>query len=187
MTPILNIVQTFLNEEKLYNAVIKLPVEKNFIGTVISVVTHPKFKTIESNGQRIGQFLPEIEKIVGKNFDPTALFSNSRTLSNFGKIICSAPFPTADDNLRIVNNVLASEDFNGADTREIRSLPSDYCKQLYLDVTNSNNGKITWAVIKPLIQGKILYGPDNERTREIIQSVSFCLLLYFAVIDRSFL
>lgn len=48
VTPVLNIVQTFLNEEKLYKAVINLPIEKNFIGTVISVVTHPQFKYIES-------------------------------------------------------------------------------------------------------------------------------------------
>lgn len=43
-----------------------------------------------------------------------------------------------------------------------------YCKQLYLDVTNSNNGKITWKILKPIIQGKILYGPVNDDTKEIV-------------------
>ena len=42
-----------------------------------------------------------------------------------------------------------------------------YCRQLYLDVTNSNNGKITWKLLKPIIQGKIIYGPNNGDTREI--------------------
>lgn len=48
-----------------------------------------------------------------------------------------------------------------------------YCKQLYLDVTNSNNGKITWNYIKPIIQGKILYGPKSDHTWEIMQNVRF--------------
>lgn len=43
-----------------------------------------------------------------------------------------------------------------------------YCKQLYLDVTSTNHGKITWNQIKPIIQGRILYGPDTEQTRQIM-------------------
>ena len=45
--------------------------------------------------------------------------------------------------------------------------PAPYCKQLYIDVTNTNNGKITWRQIKPIIQGKIIYGPGNAGTDEI--------------------
>lgn len=52
-------------------------------------------------------------------------------------------------------------------------ITAEYCKKLYMDVTNSNYGKITWSHIKPIIQGKILYGPDNNQTREIIKIVSF--------------
>ena len=43
-----------------------------------------------------------------------------------------------------------------------------YCKQLYLDVTNSNNGKITWKILKPIIQGQIVYGPVTEETKLIV-------------------
>lgn len=43
-----------------------------------------------------------------------------------------------------------------------------YCKQLYLDVTNSNSGKMTWKILKPIIQGKILYGPATDDTRDIM-------------------
>lgn len=50
----------------------------------------------------------------------------------------------------------------------VRPIPAPYCKQLYLDVTNTNNGKITWSFIKPIIGGKILYGPVNEQTNTII-------------------
>lgn len=37
-----------------------------------------------------------------------------------------------------------------------------------MDVTNTNNGKITWKLLKPIIQGKILFGPANDDTMDII-------------------
>lgn len=37
-----------------------------------------------------------------------------------------------------------------------------------MDVTNSNHGKITWKILKPIIQGKILYGPANADTDGIV-------------------
>lgn len=48
VTPVLNIVQIFLDTPQLYDAVIKLPQDRNFIGTVTSIVTHGRFKEIES-------------------------------------------------------------------------------------------------------------------------------------------
>lgn len=35
-------------------------------------------------------------------------------------------------------------------------------------MTNSNNGKITWKILKPIIQGKILFGPINDDTIDIV-------------------
>lgn len=35
-------------------------------------------------------------------------------------------------------------------------------------MTNSNNGKITWKILKPIIQGKIIYGPVNDETKQIV-------------------
>lgn len=37
-----------------------------------------------------------------------------------------------------------------------------------MDVTNTNNGKITWKLLKPIIQGKILFGPFNDDTMDIV-------------------
>uniref|UniRef100_A0A1B0DQS7 Uncharacterized protein n=1 Tax=Phlebotomus papatasi TaxID=29031 RepID=A0A1B0DQS7_PHLPP len=45
-----------------------------------------------------------------------------------------------------------------------------FCKQLYLDVTKTNYGKITWSFLKPVIQGKILYAPISKGNDEIIQN-----------------
>lgn len=47
VTPVLNIVQTFLNEKDLYNAVVDLPKTMEFIALVTKLATHPKFKYIE--------------------------------------------------------------------------------------------------------------------------------------------
>lgn len=66
-----------------------------------------------------------------------------------------------------------------------------YCKQLYLDVTNSNNGKITWKILKPIIQGKILFGPDTDINREIVTFANQTfddmarLRAFFGVIETS--
>lgn len=62
---------------------------------------------------------------------------------------------------------------NELQTLNSESISAPYCKQLYLDVTNTNNGKITWNYIKPIIQGKFLYGPTNERTNQFVRNVSF--------------
>lgn len=49
VTPIVNIVQTFLNEDKLYHAIVDLPETMNFLGSITTVATHPKFKVLEGN------------------------------------------------------------------------------------------------------------------------------------------
>jgi hypothetical protein len=47
VTPVLNIVQTFLNERDLYTAVVNLPNTMDFVSVVTKLATHPKFKVIE--------------------------------------------------------------------------------------------------------------------------------------------
>ncbi|XP_053683429.1 retinal-specific phospholipid-transporting ATPase ABCA4 [Sabethes cyaneus] len=168
VTPILDIIQIFLDTPAIYDPVIKLPQEKNLIGTIISIVTSSRFKEIERNADRLVSMFPEIQAMVGADFNIEKLFADDRTFSDSGKILCGKPFPRSD-NIRFINNVLYSQDFNGADPDELAALPTAYCKQLYRDVTNSNNGKITWKTLKPILQGKILYGPANERNDEIVK------------------
>lgn len=47
-----------------------------------------------------------------------------------------------------------------------------YCKQLYLNITTTTTGKLTWNVVKPLIHGKILFAPVTEDTLSIMTHVS---------------
>jgi hypothetical protein len=42
-----------------------------------------------------------------------------------------------------------------------------------MDVTNSNHGKITWKILKPIIQGKIIYGPVSDDIEDIMKFGNF--------------
>uniref|UniRef100_A0AAG5DKP5 ABC transporter domain-containing protein n=1 Tax=Anopheles atroparvus TaxID=41427 RepID=A0AAG5DKP5_ANOAO len=168
VTPVVNVVQILLDNADLYDTIVKLPVDQNFIASVTTIVTHPKFKDIESNGDRLFKMLPEIRKQVGDSFDIQRLFSDDRTFSQSGIILCGRPFPRSD-NIRFVDNIFYTPDYAGPDKDELSVMPTPYCKQLYLDVTNTNNGKITWRFLKPILQGKILYGPASERNDGIMK------------------
>uniref|UniRef100_A0A182UC32 ABC transporter domain-containing protein n=1 Tax=Anopheles melas TaxID=34690 RepID=A0A182UC32_9DIPT len=168
VTPVVNIVQIILDNAALYDAIVKLPIERNFIASVTAIVSHAKFKEIERNGDRLVKMLPEIRKKVGDQFDILQLFSDDQTFSKSGNILCGRPFPRSD-NIRFVDNILYTPDYAGPDKDELAVMPTPYCKQLYLDVTNTNNGKITWRFLKPILQGKVLYGPANERNDEIMK------------------
>lgn len=58
-------------------------------------------------------------------------------------------------------------------------------------MTNSNNGKITWKILKPIIQGKILFGPNTDENREIVTFANQTmddmarLRAFFGVIETS--
>lgn len=144
VTPVLNIVQTFLNEKDLYDAIADLPKSKNFISLVTKLATHSKFKYIEcrsiaryhlitivinlffcaiANADSLVRRLPEIRKAVGNVFDVHMLFSNDRVFSSLGKILCGKPFPRGD-YIRYVDNILYTPDYNGADKDELDVMPS---------------------------------------------------------------
>lgn len=80
---------------------------------------------ILANAEYLAHHIPEIKKIVGNFFDIQKLFSNDRTFSNLGKILCKKPFPRSN-NIRFVNNVLYSPDYNGADKDELDVMPSEF-------------------------------------------------------------
>lgn len=63
------------------------------------------------------------------------------------------------------------QNINYIQSHSISILVAKYCKRLYLDVTSTNQGKLTWNTIKPIIQGKILYTPPNADTESIVKFV----------------
>lgn len=62
-----------------------------------------------------------------------------------------------------------------------------FCKNLYLKLLTLDTGKILWNYVKPLIRGRILYTPDNEATRKIIQAVRFIASTLFLILNLSVL
>lgn len=54
ITPLLHVVQTFLNEPALYEAITELPVNLDFLTTIISIATHPAFPTIQGKDILLG-------------------------------------------------------------------------------------------------------------------------------------
>lgn len=157
VAPVLNIIQTFLTDKSLYNAIVELPVEQNVFGSVLAVVTHKKFKQIEAYASNLIERLPEFRTAIGDNFNPNQLFADGHSFSSAGNLLCGYPFPRGD-NIRYVENLFYTPDYNGADKDEIEVMPTPYCKQLYLDVTNSNNGKITWKHLNQLFRVKLYTG-----------------------------
>lgn len=83
----------------------------------------PNFR-ITANADSLVKRLPDIRKTVGNLFDVHKLFSNDRIFSNLGNILCGKPFPRSD-NIRFVDNVLYSPDYNGADKDELEVMPSE--------------------------------------------------------------
>ena len=46
-----------------------------------------------------------------------------------------------------------------------------FCSSLYDAIQESNNGRLAWRYIKPILLGKIPYAPANAATAKIIQEV----------------
>lgn len=51
------------------------------------------------------------------------LIADDRMFSNSGNILCGKPFPRSN-NIRFVDRMLYSQDFNGANPDELDAMPS---------------------------------------------------------------
>ncbi|XP_060662090.1 phospholipid-transporting ATPase ABCA1 [Drosophila nasuta] len=165
---VIEVINVFVTDDRLYNAVIELPEKANFVSAVTTLVTSSHFDIISSNISQIVSLVPRIERLMNYSFDITKLFSNRETFVKFGILLCGHPFPSTE-SIPLVNDILYSEDFSEVNDDELRAMPTKYCKRLYLDVTSTNQGKLTWNVLKPIIQGKILYTPPNADTESIVK------------------
>lgn len=55
------------------------------------------------------------------------------------------------------------------DVKEMDQLKTQFCKDMYLEITSTTTGKIVWIYLKPLILGKIPFAPDTPMTRAIME------------------
>ncbi|XP_020818664.1 ATP-binding cassette sub-family A member 12 isoform X1 [Drosophila serrata] len=186
---VIDVVNAFVTDERLLKAVVELADKANFVSAITTLITSDRLDIIRSNISEIISLVPEIERRMNYSFDIKHLFSNRETFVKLGVLLCGHPFPNTD-TIPLINEILESEDFSEADKDvELEAMPSrhrsrrhvtdnnlpldwrptKYCKQLYRDVTSTNQGKLTWNTIKPIIQGKILYYPDNEITKNVVK------------------
>ncbi|KAH8301484.1 hypothetical protein KR059_004274 [Drosophila kikkawai] len=199
---VIDVVNAFVTDEQLHKAVVELADKANFVSAITTLITSDRLDIIRSNISEIISLVPEIERRMNYSFDIKHLFSNRDTFVKLGILLCGHPFPSTD-TIPLINEILESEDFSEADKDvELEAMPSDrrhltdtlpidwrptkYCKQLYRDVTSTNQGKLTWNTIKPIIQGKILYYPDNEITKNVVKFVSYQTLDMIIPISGSF-
>ncbi|XP_039958273.1 ATP-binding cassette sub-family A member 13 [Bactrocera tryoni] len=168
MKPIVDIVNIFVTDDRMFNAVIDLPEKANFINAVTAVVTGGHFNQIRQSVGSVINLVPQVEDFLNGTFDINRLFSDRRTFVKAGYLMCGHPFPSTN-TIPLVNDILYdTEDFSKINDDEINVMPTKYCKQLYLNITTTTTGKLTWNVVKPLIHGKILFAPVNEDTISIM-------------------
>ncbi|XP_059222779.1 ATP-binding cassette sub-family A member 13 [Stomoxys calcitrans] len=165
--PVVDVVQILINDDGLFKILVELPEKANFISAVTTLVTNSHFGEIRENIGKVVDMIPEVRKTLNGTFDIKTLFSNRKTFVKAGNLICGYPFPSID-TIPLVSDILESQDFSKVNDDEINAMPTPYCKKLYLDVTRSNYGKITWESVKPIIQGKILFAPNNADTNSIM-------------------
>lgn len=121
----MNIVQTFINEEKLYRAIVDLPNNADFLRAITTVATHPKFKILEEETTKIINMVGLSGSPVDKKFDVHQLWSDGMTFSQTGNLFCGKPFPRSD-NIRFIDRIFYQEDFNGANQEELDVMPSEF-------------------------------------------------------------
>uniref|UniRef100_A0A1B0AMS1 ABC transporter domain-containing protein n=1 Tax=Glossina palpalis gambiensis TaxID=67801 RepID=A0A1B0AMS1_9MUSC len=168
LKPIFDIAQILINDDRMFQAITDLPEKANFISVVTTLVTNAHFDEIRNHIEKVIDLVPEVENILNGSFNIKKLFSDRRNLVKLGDLICGHPFPDLEI-IPLVEDIIESQDFSSINDDELKAMPTDYCKRLYLDVTSSNYGKITWETVKPIIHGKILYGPLSGDTESIIK------------------
>ncbi|XP_022208657.2 ATP-binding cassette sub-family A member 13 [Drosophila obscura] len=165
---VIDVVNAFVTDDKLHAAIVELAEKANFVSAVTALITSDHLEIIRTNITEIISLVPEIERMMNYSFDVKHLFSNRETFVKLGTLLCGHPFPSTE-SIPLVNDILYSEDFSEVNDAELDAMPTKYCKRLYLDVTSTNQGKLTWNTIKPIIQGKILYTPANTLTESVVK------------------
>ena len=63
-------------------------------------------------------------------------------------------------------------------------LSADFCRDLYLELVKTANGKVAWSFLKPLLLGKIPFAPDTPVTRAIMNEVGIISILWLNILGR---
>ncbi|XP_033223873.1 phospholipid-transporting ATPase ABCA1 isoform X3 [Belonocnema kinseyi] len=115
------------------------------------------------------------------------LMSNDQFLGEASKMLCSRPLVEEGGQFyRVIKSI--EDNTKNYNERELNSLPTEFCRDIYKSVLSMAGGKIIWSYVKPLLRGRILYSPNTTLIQEVMQlsNQSFWELDKFAGLMNSF-
>ncbi|GAB6025804.1 hypothetical protein CHUAL_011781 [Chamberlinius hualienensis] len=114
-----------------------------------------------------------IAKMVA-NLNPSELARGEITgslIASFGDMLCGHPIRTFEEYFRLIQTTNNRPPIE-KERLEVKSLPSDFCQNLYKQIAYRPAGSVIWGFLKPFIRGKLLYSPENEFTNKIIHQIN---------------
>lgn len=129
---------------------------------------------------KIKQYISKLTKSLDPEFrehlmqlnvtnDGIRILGTPQALKASGKILCGKPLKTLQDEFKVLE---VSHSEPQLDKRELEELPSDFCQHGYEQVMNMVGGPIVWGFFKPILRGKILFSPNNNKTQLIMKELN---------------
>ncbi|KAK3588921.1 hypothetical protein CHS0354_023682 [Potamilus streckersoni] len=90
-------------------------------------------------------------------------------------LLCGSGDSSVDDSFNLnmaIGNGNDASTLTDSQVDEMMTLPGEFCRNLYKDIMKTDGGPIIWGYLKPLVRGKILYTPDTNITRRIVQKIN---------------
>lgn len=99
--------------------------------------------------------------------DEEPKISTGRFLQDASSMLCGQSVLSDSGQF---NEVISSIEDNkkSYDSRELDSLPTEFCKDTYKNFSATSGGKIIWSYVKPLLRGRILYAPNSRVINRIM-------------------
>jgi hypothetical protein len=129
--------------------------------------------------EALEELQPELDFLMNE-WTATMIENNNSLLANMGNLLCGDPeaFELKLDLTSFIktNNVSNSDHDDDVDV-ELPDLDVDIvpfqssCELLEAKLKEDDVGKILWRMSAPFLKGHIIYAPDNEMTRSIIEKV----------------
>ncbi|XP_046491171.1 uncharacterized protein ldd isoform X1 [Neodiprion pinetum] len=122
-----------------------------------------------------------------ESFSPSEKISFGKFLSDTGEMLCGQP--VVEDTGRfykVISNIRENgQEFN---EDELTSLPNDFCRDTYKEISRIGAGKIVWSYVKPLLRGRILYTPQTKIIDSVMKEVNstFFYIENFGILIDSF-
>lgn len=93
--------------------------------------------------------------------------SNGQFLQDASKLMCGKEL--LSDNGQFYRLMSSLQDNKKEyDDMELKTLPTDFCRNIYKNVLTMTGGKIIWSYVKPLLRGRILYAPDSPAIKKVM-------------------